>query len=92
MTHITRSTTSDWYKEMVHSRQYLADLTSTPQSEIRGFRFPFLATRDTGFTVLDQNDFTYDSSLGDYLNFGVTSATDFLWPYTLDYGSPVNFR
>ncbi len=91
MTHNTRSTTNDWYKEIVHSRKYLSELTLTPESEIRGFRFPYLATRDTGFTVLQQNGFSYDSSLGDYLNFGVTSASDFLWPYTLDYGSPVRF-
>jgi hypothetical protein len=75
---------------MVHSRKYTSELTATPEAQIRGFRFPFLATKDTVFTILQQNGFTYDSSLGDYLGFGVTPATDFLWPYTLDYGAPVN--
>lgn len=56
---------------------------------IRGFRGPYLSYSDNLFSALKQSGFTYDSSIEEGWQPWVTGRS-FVWPYTLDSGSPGN--
>ena len=57
------------------------------RADIRGFRSPYLRYSDNLFSALTQRGFTYDSSIEEGWQPWV-SARSFVWPYTLDSGSP----
>ena len=56
-------------------------------SSVIGFRAPYLEYNDDLFTVLNQKHYSYDSSIEDGWS-NLYDGTNYLWPYTLDYGSP----
>jgi hypothetical protein len=58
-------------------------------SDIIGFRTPFLEYDDELFGVLSDLDFHYDCSIEDGFQED-QDGTNYLWPYTLDHGSPGN--
>jgi peptidoglycan/xylan/chitin deacetylase (PgdA/CDA1 family) len=58
-----------------------------PAAEIYGFRTPFLEYNDATLAVVDQKGFWYDCSIEDGWQYD-QDGTNYLWPYTLDNGSP----
>jgi hypothetical protein len=78
-----------WEKEIYLSRKFTRVLTSVPEANITGFRFPYLAYNGAGFQVLESQNYEYDSSLIDVYDTGLSNSTSLLWPYTLDYGVAV---
>jgi hypothetical protein len=58
---------------------------------IFGFRTPFLEYNDTLFTALKKSGFMYDCSIEEGWQDD-QNGTDYLWPYTLDNGSPGNVK
>ena len=58
-----------------------------PSNKITGFRTPFLYFNDNMFSALSNLDFEYDCSIEDGYQDTI-DGTNFLWPYTLDNGSP----
>lgn len=60
-----------------------------PAAGLGGFRTPFLAYNGATFAALAAEKQTYDSSVEEGVQPG-QDGTNFLWPYTLDHGSPGN--
>ncbi len=58
-----------------------------PAEEIRGFRTPYLYYNDNTFSALENMGFVYDCSIEDGYQ-DTMDGTNYLWPYTLDHGSP----
>ncbi len=56
-------------------------------SEIYGFRTPYLEYNDNAFKAVFQKGFLYDCSIEEGFQ-NSQDGTNFLWPYTLDRGSP----
>lgn len=96
--------TGQWLTEIVLCDDWLtkpffsAELPASPDASagigvardaIRGFRGPYLSYSDNLFSALKQSGFTYDSSIEEGWQPWV-SARSFVWPYTLDSGSPGN--
>jgi hypothetical protein len=57
-----------------------------PESDIVGFRAPYLEPNDGAFRVLAERQFLYDSTFMEGMSGLSTSPTNMLWPYTLDHG------
>ena len=77
----------DWRKEISGQRTNIHEQTQIPTEEIRGSRAPFLQIGgDTQFSVLSNDNFTYDASLlaGEY-RLSVARRVAPLWPFTLDF-------
>ena len=72
------------FEESIGSYQALHAFSGIPTDHLKGFRTPFLNYSTQSFkTIHDSRFFLYDSSVGHHpLNQG-------FWPYTLDYGLPV---
>jgi peptidoglycan/xylan/chitin deacetylase (PgdA/CDA1 family) len=60
-----------------------------PREQIYGFRTPYLDYNANVFSVLKALGFHYDASIEEGYEKG-QDGTNFLWPYTLDNGSPGN--
>lgn len=58
-----------------------------PKENIYGFRTPYLYYNDNTFSALKAEGFLYDCSIEDGFQNSI-DGTNFLWPYTLDKGSP----
>ncbi len=58
-----------------------------PREQLVGWRTPLLETNDRLMPVLKAHGVWYDSSLEEGFQDG-QDGTNFLWPYTLDSGSP----
>src|SRR5690606_36722212 len=58
-----------------------------PLNEIYGFRTPYLETKDAAISVVKELGLWYDCSLDEGFQFD-QDGTNYLWPYTLDSGSP----
>ena len=58
-------------------------------AELYGFRAPFLSTSDATITTVQEMGYWYDCSLEEGYQYN-QDGTNFLWPYTLDEGSPGN--
>lgn len=81
-------TTAKWRAEMAACEATFAE-TGIPAAGVVGFRTPFLEYNAKTFEALVLEGQLYDSSLEE----GETpdqDGTNFLWPYTLDDGSPGN--
>ncbi|HEX2862909.1 MAG TPA: polysaccharide deacetylase family protein, partial [Lacunisphaera sp.] len=65
------------------------DETGIPAKGVVGFRAPYLQYNAATFVALSALGLAYDSSIeeGDHPD---QDGTDFVWPYTLDSGSPGN--
>jgi peptidoglycan/xylan/chitin deacetylase (PgdA/CDA1 family) len=82
----TNSSFDAWRSNMVGGRWYLSELAAIPESEIRGFRAPYLQPNDAAYQVLYTWGFDYDSSLPERFG-GLSAAPDsMIWPYTFDNG------
>lgn len=77
-----------WQTEIATANATYVSL-GIPAAQLFGFRTPFLATSEDVLLSVEQAGFWYDASLEE----GFESAQDgrsFVWPYTLDTGSPGN--
>lgn len=64
-----------------------AEGAGIPGGDIKGFRTPYLYYNDNTFTALQELGIVYDCSIEDGYQ-DTMDGTDYLWPYTLDNGSP----
>jgi hypothetical protein len=60
-----------------------------PAESVRGFRTPYLEVSANVFEAQRLMGFSYDASIEEGFQHGMTGA-GYLWPYTLDAGSPGN--
>ncbi|MEE9385953.1 MAG: polysaccharide deacetylase family protein [Nannocystaceae bacterium] len=84
----SETTADDWRWEMQECDSEISKL-GIPDDEIQGFRTPFLGTNDEVLTVVQEMGYRYDCSLEEGFQTD-HDGTNFLWPYTLDTGSPGN--
>lgn len=90
----------DWHKELsdcieILTKPYNENVVSGQnefgmglnREAITGFRTPYLAYNDAVFEALQQLNFKYDASIEEGWQTE-QDGTNFLWPYTLDAGSP----
>ncbi len=90
-THTTNVTTTleEWRAEISGCIDFLEREIRVPRNEIVGFRTPYLEHNEATFIAIREHGLKYDCSLEE--GFDASSdGTDFLWPYTLDTGSPGN--
>ncbi|XP_065658427.1 chitin deacetylase 8 [Hydra vulgaris] len=66
--------------EVINQRKAIEEMVGVTT---RGWRTPFLASTENIFSVLADNNFLYDSTLGTY-------PRTRWWPYTLDYLPPIS--
>jgi hypothetical protein len=83
---------ADWASEMTQCNALLTNSSASvgigaKASDIVGFRAPYLGYNDAMFTAIQNNGFTYDTSLPNCFDDG-EDGTNCAWPYTLDNGSP----
>lgn len=81
-------TVSKWRGEMAACLATFVE-TGISAAGVTGFRTPFLAYNAATFEALVHEKFIYDSSIEEGDQPG-QDGTNFLWPYTLDAGSPGN--
>ncbi len=80
---------SQWQSEMSTCNSKLKSLMGISDSDIWGFRTPYLSWNNNTFTALKDMGFVYDCSLeGD--GYDDDDGTKYWWPHTLDHGSPGN--
>jgi hypothetical protein len=76
------------FREVVGQRNIITSQTNLPAEAIAGYRIPDLATNEAYYEVLNENGFTYDSSLGVRAKVnpeGQPGHAEPLWPFTLDW-------
>lgn len=72
-----KATIEQYKEEIVGQRNNIHRFASVPIDEIRSMRVPFLAMgKDNQFTMLQENNFTYDASM-------VSRSNPPSWPFTL---------
>lgn len=76
----------DWEDEIRKNRETLKNGGIDPK-EIIGFRTPFLEFTDETFKGIRSQGYIYDCSIEEGYQRG-QMPDNFLWPYTLDNGSP----
>lgn len=90
MTETTGSNTSltTWRAEIVGCRKTISRLAAVPESDIVGFRAPYLAYNNDSFRILAERGFAYDASIIEApgTNSLSTDGRHYIWPYTLDSG------
>ncbi|MEM7156851.1 MAG: polysaccharide deacetylase family protein [Myxococcota bacterium] len=77
-----------WNGEIEDCQSQLEGL-DIPLNEVYGFRTPFLGTADATIQAVADAGFLYDCSLEEGYQPS-QDGTNYLWPYTLDEGSPGN--
>jgi peptidoglycan/xylan/chitin deacetylase (PgdA/CDA1 family) len=78
----------EWLEEMRQNRRALLKAEIPAEAQI-GFRTPYLGYNAATFTAIAEFGFVYDSSIEEG-GQPDQDGTNFLWPYTLDQGSPGN--
>lgn len=81
-------TVAQWRSEMAACEATFAE-TGIPAHGVVGFRTPYLDYNAATFAALVAEAQVYDSSIEEGDQAG-QDGTNFLWPYTLDAGSPGN--
>lgn len=81
-------TVEQWRAEMAACEATFNE-SGIPAAGVVGFRTPFLAYNAATFEALVREHQVYDSSIEEGGQPG-QDGTNFLWPYTLDAGSPGN--
>ncbi|GAB5558817.1 MAG: polysaccharide deacetylase family protein [Synoicihabitans sp.] len=81
-------TKQQWLAEMDLCRRSLLECGIVNEAQ-NGFRTPFLAYNDATFSAAQEMGFVYDTSIEEGYQAD-HDGTNFLWPYTLDEGSPGN--
>jgi Polysaccharide deacetylase len=81
----------EWGHEIRLCIDHLTDASglAVPRAQLIGFRTPFLEYGDATFTAARRAGFSYDTSIEEGFQED-QDGRDFLWPYTLDHGSPGN--
>ena len=74
------ATIDEWTHEIMDQKTILLNWGNIYYDSIRGFRAPFLVTSENEISVLYENLFIYEASMGTETNY---------WPFTLDYKSPI---
>ena len=77
-----------WREEMTACAATF-DQTGIPAARVTGFRAPFLEYNAATFVALSALGMAYDTSIEEGDQPG-QDGTNFVWPYTLDQGSPGN--
>jgi hypothetical protein len=80
-------TVAKWKNEMTPCLSFLTDTLKIAATDIWGFRTPFLAYNNNGFSAAKEMGFVYDCSIEEGEDT-TAAGTTFVWPYTLDKGSP----
>jgi peptidoglycan/xylan/chitin deacetylase (PgdA/CDA1 family) len=80
-------TTGQWVEEISTGHASLVGI-GIPSETIVGFRTPFLEQNAQTFAALAENNYLYDTTLEEGEQPDM-DGTNFLWPYTMDEGSPV---
>jgi hypothetical protein len=80
-------TVAAWAAEIAPCLALLIDSLSIPSKDIWGFRSPYLAYNNNGFTAMKNSGFVYDCSIEEGEDTAI-NGTNYFWPYTLDNGSP----
>ncbi|RMZ52160.1 hypothetical protein APUTEX25_001550, partial [Auxenochlorella protothecoides] len=76
-------------EEIVGAKTWYNQTAKLPMEKIQGFRAPYLAFSPEQRAILSNNGFRYDSSiLESFPSTTSPSATNLLWPYTMDHGIP----
>jgi peptidoglycan/xylan/chitin deacetylase (PgdA/CDA1 family) len=87
MTHVASPNAS----EIVGARDWLNKTAGIPKEKVVGFRAPYLMFDPQQREILQENGFSFDSSISEqYPTATSPSAGQRLWPYTMDYGLPQN--
>lgn len=81
-------TAETWTQEMRLCREALIGC-GIPNESMIGFRTPFLEYNDHMLAVVRQMGLVYDTSIEEGIHHD-EDGTNFLWPFTLDNGSPGN--
>ena len=81
-------TLEQWRKEMAACEATFA-AAGIPADSVIGFRTPFLEYNTATFVAAAAESQVYDTSIEEGNQAG-QDGTNFLWPYTLDHGSPGN--
>ncbi len=81
-------TVEQWREEIATCRAALV-AAGIPADAMIGFRTPFLEYNAATFAAVAAEGFVYDTTLEEGNQAG-HDGTNFLWPYTLDAGSPGN--
>lgn len=79
-------TVADWRREIAACDDAFT-AHGIPAAAITGFRAPYLEYNAAAFELLQQDGRLYDSSIEEGWQPD-QDATNYLWPYTLDNGSP----
>lgn len=75
-----------WLTEMNTCTDVFVNQVGVKESEVVGFRVPFLAYNKNCFSAIAQNNLIYDCTLHGGSNSG--NGSYFNWPYTLNSSSP----
>lgn len=75
----------DWLKEINRCNDILPEITG--EKRVRGFRTPYLDFNKNTFNAVKEAGFEYDCSIEEGWQKD-HDGTNFIWPYTLDEGSP----
>lgn len=84
----TNTTLAAFRKEIVGCRKTLARLAAVPESEMVGFRAPYLQFSKNSFDILSEQGFLYDSNLQEWPGSASSSNSTYIWPYTLESDTP----
>jgi peptidoglycan/xylan/chitin deacetylase (PgdA/CDA1 family) len=76
-----------WQSEINGCNSFLKGNVKVSAKDLVGFRAPFLHYTALTYEVLQELGFWYDCSVEDGFQAGM-DGTNYLWPYTLDGGSP----
>jgi hypothetical protein len=79
---------SEWTPEIDSCTGWLKSC-GVPEDKIAGFRNPFLETSASSFNTINTLGLIYDCSIEEGYQTN-QNGTNYLWPYTLDWGSPGN--
>ncbi|PSC74660.1 carbohydrate esterase family 4 [Micractinium conductrix] len=75
--------------QIVGMKLWLNQTAHVPLEKIRGFRAPFLMHTPEQRKILQENGFTYDSSIPEPFPTATSpDESNRLWPYTMDNGLP----
>ncbi len=81
-------TVDQWIAE-IEACQAAIERAGIPASAVYGFRTPYLDCSVAALEALRRLGFSYDASIEEGFQHGMSGA-GYLWPYTLDEGSPGN--
>lgn len=79
---------TEWINEIAEC-QSAFERAGLPKDSVYGFRAPYVEYNEDAFIALQELGFTYDASLEEGAQQWA-NGENYLWPYTLDDGSPGN--